>query len=87
MDIFRGAEREPGLEQWRRLAALYGPLLAGRTTAGRSCHRRKASQMDDLSHTIQASEILEQRHRERTGDQLPQDMRLVIFALNVPHRL
>ena len=29
--IVRGAEREPALEQWRRLAALYDPLAAGRS--------------------------------------------------------
>ena len=34
--------------------------------------------------TIQASEILEQRHRERIGDQLPKDMRLVILLSMCP---
>ena len=31
LEIVRGAEREPGLEQWRTLAALYDPLAAGRS--------------------------------------------------------
>ena len=31
LEIVRGAEREPGLEKWRRLAALYDPLAAGRS--------------------------------------------------------
>ena len=30
LEVVRGAEREPSLEQWRRLAALYDPLAAGR---------------------------------------------------------
>ena len=29
LEVVRGAEREPGLEQWRRLAALCDPLAAG----------------------------------------------------------
>ena len=31
LEIVRGGEREPGLEQWRRLAALYDRLAAGRS--------------------------------------------------------
>ena len=31
LEVVRGAEREPGLEQWRRLAALCDPLAAGRS--------------------------------------------------------
>ena len=31
LEVVREAEREPGLEQWRRLAALYDPLAAGRS--------------------------------------------------------
>ena len=31
LETVRGAEREPGLEEWRRLAALYDPLAAGRS--------------------------------------------------------
>ena len=78
LEIVRGAEREPGLEQWRRLAALYDPLAAGRSLddSRQILSPPKAALIDDLEHTIQAWEILEQRHRERTGDQLPEDMRL-----------
>ena len=43
------------------------------TTAGKSCLHRK------LPNTIQTWKNLEQRHRERTGDQLPEDMRLAIL--------
>ena len=39
----------------------------------------KDTKMDDLSHTIQAWENLEQRHWERVGDQLPKDMRLAVL--------
>ena len=31
LEVVRGAEREPGLEQWPRLAALYDPPAAGRS--------------------------------------------------------
>ena len=31
LEVVRGAEREPGLEQWRRLASLHDPLAAGRS--------------------------------------------------------
>ena len=31
LEVVRGAERETGSEQWRRLAALYDPLAAGRS--------------------------------------------------------
>ena len=31
LEVVRGAEQEPGLEQWRRLAALYDPLANGRS--------------------------------------------------------
>ena len=31
LDVVRGAEREPSLEQWRRLAAVCDPLTAGRS--------------------------------------------------------
>ena len=42
----------------------------------------KATKIDDLSHTIQAGKNLAQRHRERTVDQLPKDMRLaIIFSM------
>ena len=39
----------------------------------------KDAKTDDLSHTIQAWKFLEQRYPERTGDQLPTDMRLAIL--------
>ena len=29
LETVRGAERQPDLEQWRRLAAMYDPLAAG----------------------------------------------------------
>ena len=49
------------------------------TTAGKARLHRKVPNIDEISHTIQAWENLEQRHRERTGDQLPKDMRLAIL--------
>ena len=86
MEIVRRAEREPGLEQWRRLTALYDPLAAGRSLNGsrQILSPPKAIKIDDLSHTIQARENLEQRHRERTGDQLPKNMRLAILLSMCP---
>ena len=65
LEVVRGAEREPGLEQWRRLAALYDPLAAGRSLDDRRqiLSPPKAAKIDDLSHPIQAWENLEQRHR------------------------
>ena len=44
----------------------------------------KAPKIDDLAHTVQAWENLEQRHRERTGDQLPKDMQLAILLSMCP---
>ena len=86
LEIVRGAEREPGLEQWRRLAALYDPLAAGRSLddSRQILSPSKNAKIDDLSHTIQAWENIEQRHRERTGDQLPEDMRLAILLSMCP---
>ena len=86
LEVVRGAEREPGLEQWRRPAALYDPPAAGRSLddSHQILFPPKASKMDDLSYTIQAWENLEQRHRERTGDQLPEDMRLAILLSMCP---
>ena len=82
----RRAEQEPCLEQWRRLAALYDPLAAGRSLddSRQIFSPLKAANIDDLSHAIQAWENLEQRHRERTGDQLPKDMRLSILLSMCP---
>ena len=81
-------EREslPGLEQWQRLAVLYDPLAAGRSLddSRQILSEPKVAKIDDLSHTIQAWENLEQRHRERTGDQLPKDMRLGILLSMCP---
>ena len=86
LEIVRGAEREPGLEQWRRLAALCDPSAAGRSLddSRQILSPPKAVQIDDLSHTIQAWENLEQRHRERTGYQLPEDMRLAVLLSMCP---
>ena len=44
----------------------------------------ESCQIDDLSHLVQAWENPEQRHRERTGDQLPKDMRLAILLSMCP---
>ena len=43
LEVVRGAEREPGLEHWRRLAALYGPSAGGRILddSRQSCLHRK----------------------------------------------
>ena len=86
LEVARGAEREPGLEQWRRLAALYDPLAAGRSLddSRQILSSPKAAKIDAFSHTIQAWENLEQRHRELTEDQLPKDMRLAILLSMYP---
>ena len=86
MEVVRRAEREPGLEQWRRLAALYDPLVAGRSLddSRQTLSPPKAVKIDDLSLAIQAWEIVEQRCRERTGDQLLEDMRLAILLSMCP---
>ena len=86
LEVVRGAERQPGLERWRRLAALHDPLAAGRSLddSRQILSPPKAAQIDDLSHTIQAWENIEQRHRERTGDQLPKDMRLTMLLSMCP---
>ena len=44
----------------------------------------KAAELDDLSHAIQAWENLDQRHRERTGDELPKDVRLAVLLSTCP---
>ena len=79
LEVVRGAEREPGLEQWRRLAA-----LCSLDDSRQILSPPKAAKIDDLSHTIQACENIEQRHRERTGDPLPEDMRLAILLSMCP---
>ena len=75
------AERQPGLEQWRRLAAMYDPLDAGRSLGDsrQSLFPTKVTKPEDLSHALQAWENLEQRHQERTGDKLPKDMKPAIL--------
>ena len=69
LEEIRGAERESGLEQWRRLAALCDPLAAGRglDDSKHILPPPKVTQIDDLSHAIQAWDNLEQRHQERPG--------------------
>ena len=59
LEVVRGAEREPGVEQWRRLAALYDPLAAGRSLddSRQILSPPKAAKIDDRSHTIQEWEI------------------------------
>ena len=86
LEVGRGAEQEPGLEQWRRLATLYDALATGRSVDDRRqiLSPPKAAKIDDLSHAIQARGNLEQRHRERTGDQLPNDMRLATLQSMCP---
>ena len=44
LEVIRRSERDKGLEQWRRLAALYDPLAAG----------PRVTKIDDLSHALQA---------------------------------
>ena len=89
VEVVRGAEGEPRLEHWRRLVALYDPLAAGRSLddSKQILSEPKVAQKDDLSHTIQAWKNLEQRHRERTGDQLPKDLRLAILLSMCPTEL
>ena len=81
LEVVRGAEREPGLEQCRRLFPLYDPFAAGRSQDDRRqiLSEPKVAKIDDLSHTTQAWENLGQRHRERTGYQSSKDMRLDIL--------
>ena len=86
LEIVRGAERGPVLEKRRRLAALYDPSAAGRSLddSRQILSPPKAAKIDDLAHTVQAWEILEQRHRERTGDHLSKDMRLAVLLSMCP---
>ena len=72
--------------QWRRLAALYDPLAAGRSLndSRQILSPLKAAKVGDLLHAIQAWENVEQRHRERTGDQLPKGMRLAVLLSMCP---
>ena len=82
LERVRGSERQPGLEQWRRLAAMHDPLAARRSVGDsrQILSRTKVTKQEDLSHALQARENLEQRHQERTGDKLPKDMRPAILV-------
>ena len=77
LETGRMAERQPGLEQWRRLAAMYDPLDAGRIVrdSRQSLSPTKVTKLEDLLHALQAWENLEQRHQERTENKLPKDMK------------
>ena len=75
LEVSRGAEREPGPEEWRRLA--YVPLKPERSlddTRQNLSPPKKTNHIDDLSHALQAWENLEPRHKARTEDQLPKDI-------------
>ena len=88
-EIVRGAEREPGLERWRRLAARYDPSAAEKSGRQQADVLPTESRQNirTLAHHP-SLENLEQRHRERTGDQLPEDVRLaMLLSLYVPRRL
>ena len=56
LETVRGAERQPSLEQWRRLAAMYDPLAAGRNLGDsrQSLSPTKVSKLENLSHALQA---------------------------------
>ena len=86
VEVVCGAEREPGFEQQRRLAALYDSLAAGRSLddSRQILSPPKTAKRDDLSHATKAWENLEQQHRERTGDQLSKGMRLAILLSMCP---
>ena len=60
LEVVQRAEREPGLEQWRRLAALYDPLAARRSfdDTRQILSPPKVVQIDHPSHAIQACENL-----------------------------
>ena len=79
-------ENQVWSNEWRRLVALYDSLAAGRSLddSRQILSEPKVAKIDDLSHTMQAWENLEQRHRERTGDQLPKDMRLAVLLSMCP---
>ena len=61
-EVIRGAERESGLERWRRLAALYEPVAAGRSldvSRLNFCLRQKVTKIDVFSHAAQGWEKVE----------------------------
>ena len=72
-----------------RLAALYDPLAAGRSLddSRQILSPPEAVKLDELSHAILAWENREQRHRERTGNQLPKTCDLLFFSPCVPQIL
>ena len=81
----RGVKRESRQEKWRRPVALYGPLAAGRSLDNRrqiSCPSKPKSMTS--SHAFQVEKNLQQRHRDRTGDQLPKDMQLASLLSTRP---
>ena len=79
LEVVRGAEREPDLEQWRRLAAQYDSLAVGRSLddSRQVLSHPKAPKIHELSHTIQAWENW--NNDTETGDQLLNDLRLAIL--------
>ena len=87
LEVIRGAEEESGLEQWRRQAALCDPLAAGRNLDGSRqifvSTKSHPPRIDDLSHAISFRK-LDQRHWERTRDQLHKDMRFAILLSVCP---
>ena len=75
------------MEQWRRLAALHDPFAAGRSLddSRQILSPPKAAQMDDrLAHHPSLVKLWNNVIRERTGDQLPTDMRRAIFLSMCP---
>ena len=72
LEVILGAEREPGLEQWRRPAALLDPLAARRRFG-----QLQANFVSAKSHQNRKRNVNNKR-RERRGDQLPKDMRLAV---------
>ena len=56
LETVRMAERQPGLEQWRRLAAMHDPLAAGRSLddSRQILSPTKVTKLEDLSHALQA---------------------------------
>ena len=56
LETVRGAERQPGLEQWRRLATMHDPLAAGRSfdDSRQILPPTKVTKLEDLSHALQA---------------------------------
>ena len=77
------------MEQRRRLTALYDPLAAGSSLdeSKQILSRPEAAKIDVLSQAIQALENLGHSHRECTGDQLPDDMRLAVLLSMCPAEL